>query len=177
MFSFDLNKARLIVFSVCVSFLTLSNSTFASEANLSLTFQLDRSDYLKLSSNQLHAHLYLDYTQKDVNYSFPTGIQIDSFSNSPDGWELLVRSENIGIDNSFLFLSQDQKYCVRYVLAVQKEHGGNLFVKNRETLFKVDAFAQSIQKIFIYPTILGGELNQVPAGIYLSDICIELIAH
>lgn len=177
MFSFDFIRGRRIIFLICTFFLSLSHPIFASDSTLSLSFQLDHSDYLKLSSNQLHAHLYLDYTQKDVNYSFPTGIQIDSFSNSPDGWELLVRSENVAIDNSFLFLSQDQKYCARYVLAVQKEEGGSLFVKNRENLFKTDAFGQSMQKIFIYPTILGGELSQVPAGFYLSDIRIELIAH
>ena len=115
--------------------------------------------------------------KKDVNYAFPVGIQVDSFSNSPDGWELTAQSENVGIDNSFLLLSEDQKYCVRYVLAVQKEQGGSLFVKNRGNLFQTDEFLPSFQRVVICPTILGGELNKVPAGFYLSNICIELIAH
>lgn len=151
-------------------FLLTTLSLFSLESELDISVHLSEDVLLQWETSSLAAEIYPNYTEDEANYSFPSPVRLTCCSNSLRGWKVIAESENLALDNTFLLVSEDQKYSIRYVLVIENENKQLISIKNGETMIHTSEFLSKTAQVDVYPTILGGEINKSPQGYYIGKI-------
>ena len=143
---------------------------FPKEGEMAILTHVSEDTLLLWEPSLMSVEIYPQYAEQKANYPFPYPAHLTCYSNALGGWKVIAEGENTAYDRTFLLVSEDQNYSIRYVLIAEGKHANSTAIKNGDALIKVDRFEPKPIRLRVYPTILGGELSQNPAGYYKGRI-------
>ena len=138
----------------------------SSTGSLTMTIFLNEKIDLHWEPSHISANIYPLYNEEIANYSFSTPAKLTCSSSLERGWSITVNSDRVDLNNNFLLVSENGQHSISYILVTDNSDA----IKNQDKIISVPHFNPDPVEVFVYPTILGSQLKNVPSGYYASQI-------